>query len=216
MGAGRTAGAKHSEGATLKRIFAIDAEANGLWGQAFAIGAYVIDPSAQELARFTARCPIDGPVDPWVAENVLPAVDDLQETHGSYGSMLEAFYAFYMTWGQRGEADVIAHIAFPVETTLMRDVFTAEPGREWQGPFPLLGVEAALETRGHDPRSVEAYLRAHGIVVPIDASPHHPLYDAASAALCWHHLHRGSPTAQSGTSSLVVGSSSARVTRGAS
>jgi hypothetical protein len=171
-----------------KRIFAFDAESNGLWGTAFAIGAYVMSPDGRELARFTARCPIDGPVDTWVAENVLPVLEDVQQTQDSYSDMAEAFYAFYMAWGRREEADVIAHVAFPVETTLLRDMLRAGPGREWHGPFPLLDVATALQVRGHDPRSVDDYNRAHGIDVTLDASPHHPLYDAAAAARCWRHL----------------------------
>jgi hypothetical protein len=104
--------------------------------------------------------------------------------------MLEAFSAFYVEWGQRGEAEVIAHVAFPVGTTMLRDMICAQAGRELHGQFPLLDVAAALRIGGFDPRSVEGYNREHGIAVTLDASPHHPLYHAAAAAACWRHLLR--------------------------
>ena len=56
----------------MAKIFSLDAEANGLWGQAFAIAAVVADENGQEIDQFTGRCPIQGKINHWVAENVLP------------------------------------------------------------------------------------------------------------------------------------------------
>ena len=53
-------------------VFSFDAETNGLWGQAFALGALVYDESGAEVARFVGRCPIEGEVKEWVEANVLP------------------------------------------------------------------------------------------------------------------------------------------------
>jgi hypothetical protein len=44
------------------KLFSIDVETNGLWGQPFAIAAVVIEDatgSAKRVATFTARCPIE-------------------------------------------------------------------------------------------------------------------------------------------------------------
>lgn len=53
------------------KIFSWDCETNGLWGRAFAIGAVVYEDGV-EVKTFYARCPIEGKVDTWVEENVLP------------------------------------------------------------------------------------------------------------------------------------------------
>ena len=55
-----------------KNILSFDAETNGLWGQAFAIGAILYNPEGKEIDRFVGRCPIEEDVNSWVAENVLP------------------------------------------------------------------------------------------------------------------------------------------------
>lgn len=53
------------------KVFSVDAETNGLYGQAFAIAAVVYENGAK-IAEFLARCPITGAIDPFVKENVIP------------------------------------------------------------------------------------------------------------------------------------------------
>lgn len=53
------------------KIFSFDAETNGLYGKAFSIGAIIME-DGEETSTFVARCPINGEVNPYVAENVLP------------------------------------------------------------------------------------------------------------------------------------------------
>jgi hypothetical protein len=167
------------------KLFSLDAETNGLHGQAFAVAAVVTDDNGVEVAQFAARCPITGPVDGWVQANVLPAIADMPQTHGSYEAMCDAFHDFYLT--HRAGADVIAHIAWPVEARLLSDVF-AQPGRQWDGPFPLLDVAAILYAHGFDPTTVDGYNAAHGVTVPFDGPAHHPLYDAWAAERCTRYL----------------------------
>ena len=52
-------------------IFSWDVESNGLLGDAFAIGA-IVYKKGEEVKTFLARCPINGAVDEWVENNVLP------------------------------------------------------------------------------------------------------------------------------------------------
>ena len=40
-----------------RKVFSFDAETNGLWGEAWAIGALVYDEAGVEIARFEARLP---------------------------------------------------------------------------------------------------------------------------------------------------------------
>lgn len=170
----------------LPRVFSFDAETNGLYGQAFMLAAVVTDESG-EIARFVGRCPIEGPVDGWVEKNVLPNVMDVEVTHLSYAEMLEAFFAFYMK--HKEGAVILAHMAFPVEAKVLRDMIEAHlPERQWEGPYPLIDVAGTLDAAGFDPTSVDIYNKDHGLTVPFAGTTHHPLYDSWAAEVCYRHL----------------------------
>lgn len=172
------------------RIISIDAETNGLGGRAFAVAMTLTD-STGELDTFLRRCPI-GEVftEPWVAENVLPAIADLPDNcPGGYPQMLADIGEQIAAWGGR-DIPLIAHVAWPVEARLLLDVYSGE--RVWDGPYPLIDVASVLLAKGHDPLSVDGYLTKHDIPVPAD-SPHHPLYDARAADFCFRHLMAAKP-----------------------
>lgn len=67
-----------------------------MWGRAFAIGAVVYEDGV-EVKTFYARCPIEGKVDTWVEENVLPQMVDMVETHATN------VVSFRLAIGQRSE-----------------------------------------------------------------------------------------------------------------
>lgn len=169
------------------RVLSIDAETNGLYGRAFAVGAVFTDDQRPDgtVDALLVTCPVEGELDPWVAENVPlelrqnPSVD-------SYAELLDELWKFYDE--HRENTDVIAHVAFPVETTLLRDMVTAAPDR--QGPFPLLDVASVLKARGFDPTSVDAYNQAHRLWTGQFRSfaPHHPVGDAWAAERAYRHL----------------------------
>lgn len=171
-------------------LFAVDAETNGLYGAPFAVAAVVVSAPAQSdaevappptvVARFAARCPITGPVDPWVADHVVPALTDLAQTHDALDGMLDAFWAFWMQ--NRDAATCVTHVGYPVEAGLFRRCVEQDPGtRLFQGPFPLHDVATLLLGAGHDPLSVDAYLAARGLSRP-PGTPHDPRYDAEAVA----------------------------------
>lgn len=169
----------------MTKLFSFDAETNGLYGQAFALAAIVTNESG-EAARFIARCPIESKVNPWVAENVLPTLDGLAETHTSYREMLEAFYAFYKL--HKEGSTVIAHVAHPVETKVLRDMVELDlAARMWDGPL-LTDVHQALATAKENPWSVDEYLKKHGLAVPFEGATHHPLFDSWAAEVAYRHL----------------------------
>lgn len=169
-------------------FISIDAECNGLAGQAFAVGLTLNDSSG-ELAHVVYRCPIgEVKIDPWVQENVIPALEDTYENcPGGYPQMLADVGETVAGWGGR-DVPLIAHVAWPVEARLLLDVYSGE--RVWDGPYPLVDVASVLLAKGHNPLSVDNYLRGNGIPAP-EGSPHHPLYDARAAARCLRHLLRG-------------------------
>ncbi|NTV22458.1 MAG: hypothetical protein HGB03_02710 [Candidatus Yonathbacteria bacterium] len=169
------------------KIFSFDAETNGLWGQAWAIGALVYDENGVEIARFEARLPESVVTDQWSRENTLPQVQGITVTHEDYSSMLRDFATFYMA--NKGEADVVVHMGYIVEAKLLRDMHELDLIGDWDGPFPLYDVSGNLQAAGADPTSVDKFVAKHGLSVgEFEGGTHNPLYDSAVAAAVYRHL----------------------------
>ena len=177
----------------MTTIVSIDAECNGLAGRAFCVAASWSNRET-ELDLVVYRCPINGTPDPWVVDNVLPALVDVPQTHDTYEEMLDDLRAVIDTWGGK-QTPMLGHVIWPVEARLLLDMYPAE--RIWRGPYPLLDVASILHARGYEPTSVDSYLTTHGIPVP-SGSPHHPLYDARAAERCSRHLMPPPPLTQEG------------------
>jgi hypothetical protein len=171
-----------------KKLFSFDAETNGLWGQAFAIGALVYDEDGIEIARFVGRLPETEVTDEWVRENVLPKITDIPVTHQSYNGLLADFAAFYKA--NKDGADVVVHMGYIVEARILRDMHDKGLIGEWDGPYPLHDVAGYLAQAGEDPTSVDGYVRKHGLVIAGDfaGGTHNPLYDSEVAARVLMHL----------------------------
>lgn len=167
------------------KVFSFDAETNGLWGCPFSIAALVLDEAGAEVARFVGRCPIEGKTNEWVKDNVLPQLENVPVSHESYPQLLKAFAAFYMQWKQG--ADVIAHVALPVEAGVVRDMHDMGFIGDWDAPFPLIDVSGVLRGLGEDPLSVDSYLKKYELSVGDYATTHHPLYDSEVAAVVYRH-----------------------------
>jgi hypothetical protein len=169
------------------KLISIDAESNGLAGRAFAV-ALTLSDSTGELDQAVFRCPIgEIATDPWVAENVLPAIADVPEDLPQYPYLLAEVGRTIDDWGGKA-VPLIAHVAWPVEARLLLDVYSGQ--RVWDGPYPLIDVASVLLAKGHDPLTVDGYLKAAEIPRPA-GSPHHPLYDARAAERCYRHLMGG-------------------------
>ncbi|MCX6715399.1 MAG: hypothetical protein NT077_00060 [Candidatus Taylorbacteria bacterium] len=171
----------------MKKVFSFDAETNGLWGQAFAIGALVYDESGAEIARFVGRLPDTEVTDTWVIENVLLKIQDIQVTRTTYAELLSDFAAFYKA--NKEGCDVVVHMGFIVEVKILRDLHAAGLIGDWDAPYPLLDVSGNLQQAGEDPTSVDSYMKKHGLSVgEFAGGTHNPLYDSAVAAVVYRHL----------------------------
>lgn len=170
----------------MSRIFSLDAEVDGLYGRAFAI-AVTIRQDGKEVAKFEGRIPDSAVTDGWVRENVLPALGDMPVTHATSDELEEAFWSFWLA--QRDGVAVIAHCGSPCESGLFRRCVERNLGeRQWNGPYPCIhDVGTLLFAVGADPGSVDGYNKANGISVPFVGVSHHPMYDAAAAAVAWEH-----------------------------
>lgn len=171
----------------MKKVFSFDAETNGLWGQAFAIGALVYDEQGTEIARFVGRLPDTEVTDSWVRENVLPKIGDIPVTHADYDALLADFAKFYLA--NKEGADVVVHMGFIVEVKILRDLHEHKLIGDWDAPYPLYDVSGNLQAAGADPTSVDKFVSEHGLSIgEFAGGTHNPLYDSAVAAVVYRHL----------------------------
>lgn len=174
----------------MSKIISVDAETNGLYGSPFAV-AMVVMVDGGIVDDFVFRVPIVGPVNEFVEGNVLPALSDMPVSHASLDEGLKDLWDFYM-YHKKDTCDIIAHVAHPVETGLFRRLIETDlENRMWDGPFPLHDAATALRVEGHNPTSVDDYIKKEGIQIPSpynELAVHHPLYDAVAAALVWYQL----------------------------
>lgn len=187
----------------MKKVFSFDAETNGLWGEPFAIAATVTDPDGVEVASFSRRLPNAVVTNDWVKENVLPHIQDIpmigtefidlpisedqywQDLISWYNTLIEEFSKFYLSHKQ--DAVIIAHCPCPVETHLIRSMHDMGFIGDWDGPFPLIGIEGLLDAAGENPTEAKEYATNHGLSLP-EGSAHNPLFDCRLATTMYRHL----------------------------
>lgn len=170
----------------MSKIISIDAETNGLWGEAFSISA-VMENNGQ-ITELLLRCPIKGDVNPWVASNVLPQMEFVEVNCEDYDDMLKKFCDFYLA--NKEDAKIIVHVGLPVEARLFIDAHNKGYIGDWDAPFPLIDISALP---GID-ASTDTYNKQNGIVLPnVKGETHNPLYDCYSALYAYKHwmTHKG-------------------------
>lgn len=171
----------------MNKVFSFDAETNGLWGQAFAIGALVYDETGAEFARFIGRLPDEVVSNQWVRQNVLPTLEGVPVTHMSYEDLLADFAKFYLA--NKQGSDVVVHMGYIVETKVIRDMFELGFIGEWDAPYPLLDVSGNLQAVGADPTSVDKFASEYNLQVgEFEGGTHNPLYDSAVTAVVYRYL----------------------------
>lgn len=164
----------------MKKIFSFDAETNGLWGKAFAIGAVV--RTEKGLIEWIGRCPIEDEVNPWVKNNVLPEMENISVNYISYEEMLEDFMAFYKR--HKEGADIIVHMGLPVESRLFIDAHNMGIIGDWDAPYPLIDICTFPEIG----TSVDTYNEKHKVEIPYVGSTHNPLYDSYAALAAYENI----------------------------
>lgn len=168
------------------KVFSFDVETNGLQGKGFSVAAVIYEDGV-ETDSFLARCPISGEVNDWIAQNVLPQMTGISETHCTYKAMLKAFAEYYLA--NKENATVIVHMGMPVEARFMLDMHAIGAIGDWDMPYPLIDVAGNLQQAGCDPTSVDSYNQSRGIEVPAcEGGTHNPLYDSRAVALCYMDL----------------------------
>ncbi len=161
-------------------IMSFDAETNGLWGQAFAISTVVYDEKGNEVERFLTRCPIEEEINPWVAENVLPKMQDISQTHENYESMIKSFFDFYNKY--KDNVTVLSHMGHIVEAKLIRDAHNLGIIGDWDAPYLWYDVCLLFGD------SVDNYVKKHNIYTGMENQTHNPLYDSIVAYKAFKHF----------------------------
>lgn len=171
----------------MSNIFAFDAETDGLWGPIFAIGAVVLDETGAVVSQFFGCLPKSVVTVDWVKENVCLHLPDVP-THADYQSLLADFAKFYLA--NKAGTDLVVHMGYIVEARLLRDMHEAGLIGDWDGPYPLFDLASDLRTAGFAADSVDGYITAKGLEVPVSGATHNPLYDAAAEAVAYRSLTR--------------------------
>lgn len=163
------------------KLLSIDAETNGLHGEAFAVGAVLIKLDGTVLEEYLARCPIDGEVDSWVRENVIPPMKSVAQTHESVKAMRDDFWQWYKQAKEQADY-VLVDNGYPVEARfLIKCQEDNLDERYWEHPFPLLELASLLIQVGIKPLAVRHQLVADQIGEEI--LQHSPRWDAWVSAL---------------------------------
>ncbi|OGL30630.1 hypothetical protein A3D14_03440 [Candidatus Saccharibacteria bacterium RIFCSPHIGHO2_02_FULL_47_12] len=164
------------------KLLCFDLESNGLHGQAFAVGAVVMDMQGKVHDQFTARMRIHGQVDEWVEKNVLPAISDMPITHATYKDMCTDFWKWFVAAQKNSDYTLVSN-GYPVEYRFLLDCQEGDiDTRYWEHPFPLIDVSSLLLGAGLISNSAKQDLVAKA-TKDEEFKNHHPLHDAKTAAL---------------------------------
>ena len=171
----------------MASYISIDAETNGLWGQPFQISAVVYTAEGKEIERVSFRCPIEGEINSWVADNVLPQLEGVEVTHSSLAEMLAAFGKWWMA--HKEGATAMWHMGHVVEAYVFRLLVEGGHIGEWDAPYVPIELSMLLASAGEPADSVDSYMEKHGLPKPeLTGGTHNALYDALVAGTVFFHL----------------------------
>lgn len=184
------------------KILSFDMETNGLWGKAFAIGAAILDvdeekypgewyrvigedfafpvPNPEEILK--VHCPIEGEINSFVKENVLPNIDfSGYKKVSDYKELVRTFIEWYkeMKVKYKDELKIIAHCALPVETKLFIDAHEFGMIGDFDHPFPLIDIASFPEIG----TSIDEYLKEK--IGSVTYTQHDPVEDSLFAAYAY-------------------------------
>ena len=134
----------------MNNLFVMDAETDGIYGNVLSIAVKVIY-SFSEIDRFYGAVKIkkEEIATEWVKENVFDTLKNAEIFFNTENELLEAFWEFYSKYYK--EYDVIADVAYPVETGIFRKCIEKDKeSREKLSPFPIYDLESFLVAKGYD------------------------------------------------------------------
>lgn len=186
-----------------KFTMSIDAESNGLWGNAFAVAGIIYDSqTGEEVDKICLRLPNEIVTDYWVKENVLPTLNfpvthtgnalfDTQiskekRLQKAYKEMLSDFSGWYKKY--KDDSEVLWHMGHIVESHLFREMHDFGFIGDWDAPYVPIEVSTYLEMVGESADSVDSYAKKYNLEIKDYGSTHNPLYDCEVAFKCYFRI----------------------------
>ncbi len=140
-----------------------------------------MDMDGKVVEEFSARTRVTTKLDPWVKDNVLPAIVDMPITHSTYTEMREAFWEWYLDNEPNCDYVIVSN-GYPVEYRFLLDCQEADiEKRYWQHPFPIIDLSSLLLPFGELKEASKSKLLAR--VRQENLKPHNPLHDSMTTAL---------------------------------
>lgn len=162
------------------KILCFDIESNGLHGEAFAVGAVLVNSHGKIEEQFTGRCKIEGDVDAWVKVNVIPYIDDIEESYSDSRELREGFWKWYLRVEPKADYVLVSN-GYPVEYKfLLKCQEENLEERYWQHPFPILDLMSLMIQA--EPNSAKRNQIVKDVIERGKYSRHHPLHDAIVSA----------------------------------
>ncbi len=169
----------------MNNILCFDVESNGLHGFAFAVAGIVLSPDGDVLSRIALRASDVGPLDPWVVEHVIPAMETMHPNCSSRWAMRQRFWRWFDqakgTGLVKDNALVVVDCGWPVEVNFLSECVNDDRAREMNGPYPLHELSTLLLAIGRNPLGTHAGWLGDE-VKRIEGVPHDPRYDAELSA----------------------------------
>lgn len=164
------------------KLLSFDIESNGLQGEAFAVGAVLMNADGTVESEFMGRCPVKGPLDAWVRDNVLPPMEGVPENYPTDRAMRDAFWEWY-TEAKAAADFVLTNNPYPVEARFLIACQNDHlPVRGFDHPFPMLDLSSMLIAIGVRTREAREVFMNEAIG-PGDQLAHNPRWDAWATAL---------------------------------
>ena len=162
-------------------ILSFDVESNGLHGEAFSVAGVLLNEDRHIISQFVSRCPIIGPVDTWVSENVIGPMTAIPETVPDARSMRDDFWKWYIEC-RTDPVMIVAANPYPVEARFLIACQNDDmPSRDFDHPFPYFDLSSMLFSLGHvTPEERRAFVKK--AIRDAIGESHNPLWDAKAAA----------------------------------
>jgi len=165
------------------KVFSLDVECMGLYGDVFSVGVSILDEKKNELESLFLRADhslAHGTEDSrkWIEVNVIPTLDDVNCC--SLRELRDKFWEFYIDCKRRyPDLIVVADCGAPCESGFFRAcVLDDIKHRQWEAPYPLHELGTLLLARGKDP--LANYERLAN-----ELPKHNPLADARQSGRLW-------------------------------
>jgi len=179
----------------IEKILSIDIETSGLKGKAFMVAAVLYD-NKKEIAKFVGRTPIEGEVNEWVQNSVLPNIKNIPENYGSHDDLLKDFAQWYQQYTQNEwhtqeekDVEVLWHMGHAIEAHLFKEMYDKGYINEWDPPYAPIEMSTYLHIVGEKRDNISNYMEKYSIERPeLPGGIHSPLYDCIATAKVFYHI----------------------------